>query len=81
MKVRLEIIADTEPGNVFRVIGSANTWEEADEVIMAYRVEHGPLVDVRIVNHGRALKRASTKQNKASESKSGGGTTQIKGLG
>ncbi len=78
MRPKLDIIADVDPGGVFRVVGTANTIEEAEAFIRTYRVENGPLVDVRILNHGRELKRRRrTAAERKAKKKSG--STQIKG--
>jgi hypothetical protein len=63
----IKVIADIDPGRVYREIGEAETMPEAESIARDYRLKVGPTISVQFLNTGKALKRPFSKNTVSTE--------------
>jgi len=77
----IKIIADVDPGRIYRVVGKTKSITKAVEIQSKFRLEFGPTISVQLLNTGEPIERPFnfTKESSVEKPKRDK-TTQFKGL-
>jgi hypothetical protein len=67
--IMIKVIADIDPGRIYREIGEADNMRDAEVIARKYRLEVGPTISVQFLNTGKALRKPFETQLTTSKSK------------